>query len=528
MNYQSQKFDREKCSKDSRILSILETGEQILLSTCLWKFSHINKQQERILVITNKNLYNITPQSTLVNFFSKVVSSVRVKRKIAIQQVDGITISKCGFEFVIHVPDEYDYRYSSLDFREKILFILSDAYNKLLNKNLKIYLTDDLTLIPHTKTKVDAKKGIQKMHRNHLNIDPQSLVNYDFSTMKQNEDNQKQLIRKSYDYYQQYKLLKYLYQGMLGQVIMVQNIKTEKYYVFKLMQKQDVITTDHLNHTQIERKLLEIFDHPFIIKLVQAFETDDQIIFVLPFYQGGDLYTHLKRESRLKEERVKFIISQLILAIGYMHEREYVYRDLKPENILLDSDGYVVLTDLGLCKQLPNNDQSYSFTYSFTGSVEYIAPEMITAIGYNRMIDWWMLGILTYELIFGITPFYSDNQSQMFESIQEREVRFSTNITISNDCKDFINNLLKKEPKERLGYKKDSFELKAHLWLKDVNFTEILKKTNQIWKLNLNDPLDLRFFESEDFNLESFNSLQQDKTLIQKFNQVFQNIEFNL
>ncbi|CAD8165801.1 unnamed protein product [Paramecium octaurelia] len=524
MNYQSQKLDREKCGKDSRILSILETGESILLSTCLWKFSHINKQQERILLITNKNIYNITPQSTLVNFFSKVVSSVRVKRKIAIQNIAGITISKCGFEFVIHVPDEYDYRYSSLDFREKILSTLSDTYQRLVKKYLAIYLTDDLTLIPYTTTKVDAKKGICRMHGHPINIDPQTLANYDFSTLKAPEDNQKQSIRKSYDYTQQYRLLKYLYQGMLGQVILVQNIKTDKYYVFKLMQKQDVITTDHLNHAQIERKLLEILDHPFIIKLVQAFETDDQLIYVLPFYQGGDLYTHLKKETRLKEERVKFIVAQLLLALGYMHDKDYVYRDLKPENILMDSSGYIALTDLGLCKQLPNNQLSYSFT----GSVEYIAPEMITAVGYNRMIDWWMLGILAYELIFGITPFYCDNQSQVFESIQEREVRFSTNIAISQECKDFITNLLKKDPKERLGFKRDFVDVQMHQWFKDVNFGEVIRKTNQTWKLNLNDPADLKFFEPEDLNLESLNSQQQDKALIQKFNQEFQNVEFNL
>ena len=76
---------------------------------------------------------------------------------------------------------------------------------------------------------------------------------------------------------------------------------------------------------------------------------------MLPFYQGGDLYTHLKKESRLKEERVKFIAEQLILALGYIHEKDFVYRDLKPENILLDSNGYICLTDLGFSKSLPNN-----------------------------------------------------------------------------------------------------------------------------------------------------------------------------
>lgn len=125
-----------------------------------------------------------------------------------------------------------------------------------------------------------------------------------------------------------------------------------------------------------------------------------------------------------------------------------------------------------MCKYL----QSASLAYSLVGTVEYLAPEMIIATGYGRMIDWWMLGILIYELLIGITPFYSDNQSQIFESIQEKEVKFPSTIPISSECKDFIVQILKKDPKDRLGFRKDSIEIMSHPWFKDINFTDLSQR----------------------------------------------------
>jgi len=101
-----------------------------------------------------------------------------------------------------------------------------------------------------------------------------------------------------------------------------------------------------------ERKLLGTLKHPFLLYLNYAFHDDERIFFILPFLQGGDLFSRLKREIRFKEERVKFYAAQIVLALGFLHEKDFIFRDLKPENILLDIDGYIVLTDFGSSKDM--------------------------------------------------------------------------------------------------------------------------------------------------------------------------------
>jgi serine/threonine protein kinase len=94
----------------------------------------------------------------------------------------------------------------------------------------------------------------------------------------------------------------------------------------------------------------------------------------------------------------------LVLALGYVHERGVVFRDLKPENVLMAKSGYLALTDFGVAKSsLP------SLAFSLVGTPDYMAPEMIASLGHNQMIDWWALGVLVFEMVTGITPFYSDN-----------------------------------------------------------------------------------------------------------------------
>ncbi len=115
-----------------------------MLSSSTYKFNHVDKKQQRILVITNKNILNITPQKFINNIFAKMISSVRIKRKIPLYKIFAVTVSRFGYEFVIHVPDEYDYRFRSDDFRERILECLCDAYLSFNKKKLgffyKVYL----------------------------------------------------------------------------------------------------------------------------------------------------------------------------------------------------------------------------------------------------------------------------------------------------------------------------------------------------------------------------------------------------
>ena len=121
---------------------------------------------------------------------------------------------------------------------------------------------------------------------------------------------------------------------------------------------------------------------------------DHRIYFFTDFVRGGNLYENLFKVKRFPEETVKFFSASLILALTKLHESGVVHRDLKPENVLLDSDGYVKLADFGLAKFLEQD----SSTYSFCGTAEYLAPEIIDMKGHSFSVDWWTLGILTYEL----------------------------------------------------------------------------------------------------------------------------------
>ena len=140
-----------------------------------------------------------------------------------------------------------------------------------------------------------------------------------------------------------------------------------------------------------------------------VFAKSTRIYFIMAFVQGGELFKHLSEQRRFSEERVKFYGAQIVLALGYLHKSNIYYRDLKPENILLGLDGYILLADFGLAK-INNNGQEGDEPNSFCGTPEYLSPEMIVGSGHDHTLDWWALGVLIYEMIIGIPPFYHKNQ----------------------------------------------------------------------------------------------------------------------
>ena len=132
---------------------------------------------------------------------------------------------------------------------------------------------------------------------------------------------------------------------------------------------------DQLDNTLYERKILEQINHPFLVNLEYAFQTNSKIFFVMKYMQGGELFFHLHSsfKRRFSEELTRFYAVQIISAIGYLHKKNIIYRDLKPENIVLDLNGYIKITDFGLAKFLKPNQ----ITYSFAGTADYMSPEII-------------------------------------------------------------------------------------------------------------------------------------------------------
>lgn len=199
-----------------------------------------------------------------------------------------------------------------------------------------------------------------------------------------------------------FQLLKVVGRGSFGKVYMARKKDDNKIYAVKTLKKDFIIRTNQVNNTKIERDIMQQISHPFVVKLHYAFQSTESLYFVTDFLNGGELFFHLCNEIRFSEDRARFYAAQIVLALAHLHSKGIIYRDLKPENVLLDSEGHLKLTDFGLSKVKQPEE---GLTNTFCGTPEYLAPEVIKANGHSFKVDWWSLGMLTYEMISGINPF---------------------------------------------------------------------------------------------------------------------------
>ncbi len=171
---------------------------------------------------------------------------------------------------------------------------------------------------------------------------------------------------------------------------------------------------------------------------------------------SGDLGKMIQRERRLHEDVVKVFCAEIILALEDLHRRDIIFRDLKPENIVIDHEGHAMLTDFGLSKEGVNDFSNRTFC----GSVAYLAPEMLQRRGHGKSIDWYLLGVLMYEMLFGHPPFFSYNRDTLFRNILKAQLTFPRKT--SKAAEDIMMRLMNREPKMRLGAKEDAAEIKRH------------------------------------------------------------------
>jgi serine/threonine protein kinase len=316
-----------------------------------------------------------------------------------------------------------------------------------------------------------------------------------------------------------FKVLKVIGRGSYGKVCLVEYIPTKEIYAMKSLKKDILIEQDQIEGTLLEKKILQSINHPFLCGLVFCFQTEERIYFVMPFISGGELYQHLKKFKNFDENKVRFYGAQIAIGLDYLHSKGIIYRDLKPENILMDTNGYLKLADFGMAKELKPQEKAETFC----GTPEYLAPEVIAQVGHDKSADWWSFGIILYEMLFGIPPFYTDNLNKMYEMIQKSPIKYPKRIQISEDAKDIINKLLEKDPNKRLGTG-GLKEIKEHPFFASIDFDEILaQKVPAPFVPEVEDSQDVQNFDEEFTNEEIGMSYipKQKIALIKKYQKKF-------
>uniref|UniRef100_A0A8U8BLS4 Ribosomal protein S6 kinase n=1 Tax=Geospiza parvula TaxID=87175 RepID=A0A8U8BLS4_GEOPR len=269
----------------------------------------------------------------------------------------------------------------------------------------------------------------------------------------------------------QFELLKVLGQGSYGKVFLVRKIKGSdagQLYAMKVLKKATLKVRDRVR-SKMERDILAEVNHPFIVKLHYAFQTEGKLYLILDFLRGGDLFTRLSKEVMFTEEDVKFYLAELALALDHLHGLGIIYRDLKPENILLDEEGHIKITDFGLSKEAIDHDKR---AYSFCGTIEYMAPEVVNRRGHTQSADWWSFGVLMFEMLTGSLPFQGKDRKETMALILKAKLGMPQFLSI--EAQSLLRALFKRNPSNRLGTCVE--EIKRHPFFVTIDWNKLYRK----------------------------------------------------
>ena len=272
-----------------------------------------------------------------------------------------------------------------------------------------------------------------------------------------------------------FKFIYVIGKGGYGKVWKVQDRITGRFYALKQMMKAKIILEGSETSVLRERIFLAQMHSPFIVNLLLSFQNHHNLFLLMELLTGGDLRFHLINYNfYFTETQVKFLLSNIILGLEYIHSKGIVHRDLKPENVIFNTQGYLKISDFGIAcykKKLDKKDDS--------GTPAYMAPETILGQKQDYSVDFYSLGVLAYELVKGRVPYDSNDREEIIEMMKEGEIDLKSDaklkISNSNFFLDFTTKLLRKNPKERLGYKNGEEELKKHSFFTGINWDLIQK-----------------------------------------------------
>nr|XP_020658843.1 cGMP-dependent protein kinase 2 [Pogona vitticeps] len=281
--------------------------------------------------------------------------------------------------------------------------------------------------------------------------------------------------------------------GGFGRVELVKVKNENVTFAMKCIKKKHVVDTKQQEHIHSEKRILEEACSPFIVKFYRTFKDTKYVYMLLEACLGGELWSILRDRGSFDDTTTKFCVACVTEAIEYLHSISVIYRDLKPENLILDAQGYIKLVDFGFAKKIGAGQK----TWTFCGTPEYVAPEVILNKGHDFSVDFWSLGILVYELLTGSPPFSGTDQMMTYNLILKGVERLDFPRIITKRPEDLIRRLCRQNPTERLGNLKNGIhDIKRHRWLNGFNWEGLrARKLTSPLKRELSGPMDYSYFD---------------------------------
>uniref|UniRef100_A0A673FXF6 cGMP-dependent protein kinase 1 n=1 Tax=Sinocyclocheilus rhinocerous TaxID=307959 RepID=A0A673FXF6_9TELE len=263
--------------------------------------------------------------------------------------------------------------------------------------------------------------------------------------------------------------------GGFGRVELVQ-LKSEeiKTFAMKILKKRHIVDTRQQEHIRSEKQIMQDAHSDFIVRLYRTFKDSKYLYMLMEACLGGELWTILRDRGSFEDSTTRFYTACVVEAFAYLHSKGIIYRDLKPENLILDHRGYAKLVDFGFAKKIGFGKK----TWTFCGTPEYVAPEIILNKGHDISADYWSLGILMYELLTGSPPFSGPDPMKTYNIILRGIDMIEFPKKITKNAGNLIKKLCRDNPSERLGNLKYGVkDIQKHKWFEGFNWEGLRKGT---------------------------------------------------
>ena len=303
--------------------------------------------------------------------------------------------------------------------------------------------------------------------------------------------------------------LKRQYNSKISDIRLQKN--KSRIFAMKEMSKAKISLKKSIKSVANERKFLEKFQFNLLCNMYYAFQDDDTLYIIMDYLSGGDLRYMICRRNFFTEEETKFIAACITLNLNYIHDKNVIHRDIKPENLVFGANGYLHLTDFGIALEYHRGENGVR---SASGTPGYMAPETITNKRQEFSVDYFALGVIVYELMLGERPYQGKNRKEIKEQMMNLEIKLDKD-DLPEDWKDeniidFINKLLERKKKKRLGYKTD-LEVKNHPYFNNISF-------DLIENMKFESPF---IFDTEDNFDDSYAQMQENDSIYEGNKEIF-------